>query len=731
MKIGRRALLAGGGAGVGLVVAWALWPRGYAVSLNAARGEHVFGGYVKIGEDGHVTVVVPQTEMGQGSYTGLPQILADELGADWRTVGVEPAPVSGLYANALFAREVVARTLPAPVDAVGGWAATRFAESDALMVTAGSTSVRAFEAPLRQAGATARALLCMAAAERLDADWRACDTAEGFVVRGNDRLRFGALAARAAALDPPDDVPLRVPAARPLMGKPLPRLDVAAKLDGSAQYAADVRVPGMVFAAVRQGPIGRTRLVSHDAAAARRIPGFKGVVANPGWIAALAETTWAADRALEALSPRFETRGRLVDDAMIAAALDRALAGDGARILSHGSLPDPFTAPVTADYAVGFAAHAAIEPLVATARVAGDRAEIWAPTQAPARMRAAVAAALGIEDAAVVVFPVLGGGGFGRKLESDAAVQAALIARAAARPVQLQWSRAEESAHDRMRPPARARMTAQLDGRGGVAAWRARIAAPDALGETLARIGAGLLARGSRGPEGAAPPYGFPAVAVDFHAAAIGVPAGVWRSGARSFTTFFTESFMDEIAARAAIDPLSYRLRALGGEPRLARCLSAAAAMGGWLGGRQGSPQGLACCAAYGSHIALLAEVHLTSDQEVRVDRVHAAVDCGTVVNPDLVVQQIEGGILFALSAVTGTEPGYAGGLANPRRIGLMRLPTLADSPEIHVQILPSTAPAGGVAELAVPPVAPAVANALFAGSGQRYRRLPIRVGAA
>ncbi|MBV9842188.1 MAG: xanthine dehydrogenase family protein molybdopterin-binding subunit [Sphingomonadaceae bacterium] len=726
VDIGRRGFLAGG-AGLGLIVAWSLWPRDYRAVLNVAPGETALGGYLKIGEDGHVAVAVPQTEMGQGVYTGLPQILADELGADWRTIAVEPAPIGSLYANRLLAREL-AGTWPRVAGRVGEFADDMLADRAPLVMTAGSTSVRAFEAPLREAGARARALLCMAAAKRWGIDWQACDTEAGFVVRGTDRLRFGEIAVEAARLKPPHALTLRLRDERKLAGQPLPRLDTAAKLDGSAQYAGDVRLPGMVFASLRQGPVGETRLVASDKAAAARVRGAIAVIEAERWVAALGENWWAADRAAEALAPRFATRGKLVADAAIAAALDRAMASEGRRVHAHGSLPDAL--PIAAEYAVGFAAHAAIEPLVATARLAGGRLEIWAPTQAPAQLRAAAAAALAMNESAVTVYPMFGGGGFGRKLETDAAVQAAILSARSRRPVQLMWSRGEECAHDRMRPPARARLAGALDGHGGVAAWRADIAAPAAVHETMARLGLSWLGGPASAVAGALPAYDVPALAIDYRRAEVGVSTGVWRSDAHSYTAFFTESFVDELAAAASVDPLTFRLRMLRETPRLAACLKAAAAMAGWQGGHKGGAQGLACYSAFGSHIALIAEAGVTADQDVKVGRVFAAVDCGTVVNPDLVGQQIEGGIVFALGAAIGAEPGYAGGFAGPRRLGALGLPRLADCPDIEVQLIPSEAPPGGVAELAVPPLAPAVANALFTATGQRYRSLPFRIGA-
>lgn len=727
-------MLVGGGLGVGLVVAWAAWPRRYAANLRAAKGETVFGPYIKIGEDGHVAVAVPQAETGQGAFTALAQIVADELGADWRTVSVEPAPINPLYANRLFARELAGQTgLAAP--GLG----EEFATRAMTMVTAGSTSVRAFEAPLRAAAAVARAQLIAVAADRWDVTAEECDAVDGFVIHQAKRLRFGELAAAAADQTPPAAPPLRMTDQDRLTGESLPRLDTPAKLDGSANFAADVRLPNMVFAAIRQGPLGTVRLVGADKAAADRIPGVLSVVETPRWIAAVANNWWAANRALDAMRPRFATAGPLLDDAAIDAALTDALAGGGDRIVARGDLGAAFRGATVhvADYLVAPAAHAAIEPVAATASWADGRLQLWLPTQAPEAARQAAAEAIGVGPAQVIVYPMPVGGGFGRGLSSEAATQAAVLAARLKRPVQLQWSRVEDLAHDPVRPPARARLTGKL-GNGRVQAWQTKIAVP-AYGRA---VGAALLpghdlARGliSRGPDGfavagAEPPYAIPELAVDHHPAELPLPIGYLRGAAHGYTAFFTESFVDELARAAYVEPFSFRMAMLGGNPRLARCLSTVASIGGWQGGEPGTGQGLAAHAAFGSSIAVLAEAR-GENGRVKVDRLVAVVDAGRLINPDLVRQQIEGGLIFGMALALGSAPGFDAGLMRARRLADLRMPRLADAPEITVELLPSDADPGGVSELAVPPVAPAIANALFAATGRRYRHLPIQMGVA
>jgi isoquinoline 1-oxidoreductase beta subunit len=735
--ISRRRLLIGGGIGVGLLVGWAAWPRSYRHNLTAAPDETIFDAFLKIGADGRVAVVVPQAEMGQGVYTSLPQILADELGADWRTVSVEPAPINPLYANSFLMEESARETLPSFLAGIGTWAMREVAIRSELMITGGSTSVRAFEQRYREAGASARALLCMAGGKRWDADWRACDTADGFVVHGDDRLRFGELAEAAAALTPPKDVPLRKPGAGKISGASSPRLDLPSKVDGSARFAGDVRLPGMLFAAVRHGPHGATRLAQITPADADKVPGVVAVFENPGWAAVAATNWWAAAKGLDALSPTFETSGLLPDNASIAKALRDAIDGDGGkRFVDVGDIDKGFEGGerVSATYSVPYASHSPMEPLTATARITGDRLELWMPTQAPAIARKAAARAIGFAERQVTVYPILVGGGFGRKVDVDAAEQAAILARQLGRPVQVTWSRTEETMRGRGRPPALGRMSARLGPGGAILAWQAEIAAPSTMGEIMGRLMKGVSGEhGAEGGavEGARPPYAIPAVAVDHRPAAIGIETGMWRSVANSYTAFFNECFIDELARKAGIEPLSFRMQMLGGNPRLAQCLTTVTALGAWEGGQEGSAQGLAAHSCFGSHVAMMAEAHVGKDQRIKVDRVVAAVDCGRVINPDIVRQQIEGGIIWGIAATLGANLDFERGLATARNFDALNLPILADMPEIVIEIIRSGEAPGGVGEIAVPPVAPAIANAIFAATGQRLRDLPLRTGAA
>jgi len=734
-NIDRRTLLIGGGAGLGLFVAWSLWPRYYGANLTAAPGESIFSAWLKIGVDGHVAVAVPQAEHGQGVYTALPQILADELGADWRTISVEPAPLNPLYVNTLGADELFDGVFDDVPEALRRSHAARIA----LVLTAGSSSVRAFEAPLRQAGAAARMALCQAAAHRWGVAVASCDTRDGFVINGDRRLRFGELVAEAAGYGVPDPLPLR-DGDGGLYGQSLPRLDVPSKVDGTANFAGDVRLPDMVFASIRQGPAVDSRLARIDRPAAAKVRGFLTVVERPNWVAAVASDWWAANRALDALHPRFEIHGRPVDSASIDAALTAALNRPGERMASVGNLSSVFKGArvVTAEYRVGLAPHAPVETMTATAHYHDGQLELWLPTQAPGLARTAAAVAAGLSESRVVIYPMLVGGSFGANLEHQCAARAAELAMEVKRPVQLVWSRAEDLAHDRFRAPAAARMTARLGSNGTVLGWQAKIAAP-ATGRELAHrlladdraASAAMAVTGLGDPyaiAGAHPFYRFPAFAIDHHPADIGVPTGHWRSGAHSYTTFFTECFIDELAHVANTEPLSFRV-SITGEARLVRCLSTVAALGGWEGGVAGSGQGIACHSFRGSHIAVLAEAHFEEGFQPVVDRLVAAVDCGQVVNPDLVRQQIEGGLIFGLSAALGADIGFDRNLPTAHGFNALRFPRLADMPDITVELIKSEAGAGGVSELAVPPVAPAIANALQAAAGFRLRQLPLSRG--
>jgi isoquinoline 1-oxidoreductase subunit beta len=727
--VNRRKFLIRTGVGAGLVIGYLAWPRERALNWAARPGETVVNGWVKIDSSGRVIVAVPQAEMGQGVYTALPQLVADELGADWRTVGVEPAPLHPVYANT-FMSQAAAEGLPSLLQGLGRWALVELAQRYALQLTGGSTSVMAYYDTLRLAGASARALLCKAAAERWDVDWTECDTANGFVEHGGKRLRFAEIIDEVDPDDAPEEPKLR--AAPRYLGRSVPRLDIPGKVDGSARFGVDVRLPDMAYAAVRGGPIDGAGLASVDDAAAKRRPGVIGVVEGPTWVAAVADTWWGARTALDAVKSTFDKPAAVASSPAIARALGAALAGDEAEAFrDDGDALEALGAGsvVQATYGVPFLAHACLEPMTATARIVDGRCEIWTPTQSATLVNWRVADALGISEDDVTVFPTLLGGGFGRKAEVDACVQAALIARDVGRPVQLIWTREEDTAQDKYRPAARARMRARIGPDKRIVAWHSRIAVPSVgpsfMSRNVPSLGGGGGAN-AQALEGALDlPYDLAAVRVEHAPVETPVPLGFWRSVGHSYTAFFVESFVDELAAAAGVDPLTFRLRMLGKSPRHAEVLRVAAAEAGFMGASgDGSAQGIALHESFGSIVAQVAEVAI-KDGTLQVTRVTCAIDCGRIVNPDIVRQQMEGGIIFGLSAALHGAITFAGGRAEQSNFDSYPLLSMAETPEIDVHIITSNEAPGGVGEPGVPPIAPALANAVFAATGVRVRDLP------
>ena len=640
MKIDRRTLLTGGGAGVGLVVAWAAWPRRFTPGLPVGKGEQLFGHYLKIGTDGEVTVALPQVETGQGIWTALAQLLADELGADWSKVAVIPAPAAPVYDNPL-------------VDGSG-------------RVTAHATSVRGFARPMRMAGATARALLCAAAARHWGVAAAECDTGGGYVLHEGKRLPFGALAEQAARLSAPRDVPLRDRPAG-LTGQPVPRLDGPPKTDGSLRFAADIRLPGMLYAAA---------LLGEPAGAA------PGLERGNGWVAAVAPTGWSARRALARAAPAF--RRAAGDDETIRQAVAAAL--------GRNDMPPLTGRTVTAEYRMAPVPHLGLEPPSATARWNDGRLELWAPTQRP---DASMAAAGGGGQ----LYPMPVGGPDGRAADNPAAAIAAELARRLKRAVQVTLSPAHARATDPVLAPAGARLRAQLG--------------PDNRPTALVGLVAGSWPSS---------PYAIPHTDIRTAEPELPNTTGYLRGGDSLFAAFARESFIDELARQLVLEPLAFRISLLAGKPRLARVLSTAAAIGGWDGGGPGSSLGLAAHSAYGSHVALLAGATVGSDGQVAVDRLVCAVDCGRAVNPQLVRQQVESGLIGALAYARAAAPGFRDGLL---RSGGGVAPTLAGTPRIEVEVIPSAAEPGGLSGLSAAVLAPAVANAVAAATGRRLRTLP------
>lgn len=755
-RITRRGLLIGGALGGGLLVAWGLTPRRFPLPVAPRAGETAFNAWLRIDETGLVTVAVPQLEMGQGVGTVLAQVAAMELGADWGQVAAEPAPVSGVYANVPLAAKWAPLWLPFGAELGGGSArdsriARGWAERHRFTATADGTALAAYEQPLREAACAVRTLLMQAAAARWEVDWRQCRVGGGLVSHGAHRARFGELASDAAGYSPPRDLPLGPAPAEPPRdaGSVYPRLDLPAKAEGRALFAGDVRVPGLVYAAIRHAPRGQeAALGAHDPA--RLGDPRVRLVKGADWLAAVAPSWWLAERALTRLAPAFRVTNP-ADSQAIDARLDKAVRkGRTWRIATigdpEGQIGDRPSLVARYDIAPGL--HATLETATCTVRLRDGQVDLWLASQAPEQARRAVAKALGLNPRDVIHYPVLAGGSFDSRLEHDHAVEAALIAREVGKPVQLIWSRWQEALAGKPRAPAAAVLWARTAPDGGaVLAWRTRVATPAHMREFGHRLldersPAEALSASVGEPdplalEGALPPYRLAHVAVDHVPVSTGIPAGRLRGNAPAMAAFFTESFVDELARAAGREPLSYRIEMLGNDVRLAECLQRCAALTGWDAGAAGSGQGLACHRTglgtgedgaegpAGGRIAVIATVR-RDESGVRVERLTAVADIGRIVNRDVARQQIEGGLIFGMGQTVGASTAYARGLPLAARLSALSLPVLANTPEIVVQFVDSTEEPCDPGELAVAAVAPAIANALHSATGVRFRKLPL-----
>ena len=753
MNISRRGVLVGAAVGGGLLVAWGLIPRTFDNPLEPGPGEVAFDAWLKIADDGVVTVAVPQLEMGQGITTLLPQIVAMELGADWRQVAVEPAPVSGAYANIPLAARWSALwrpLIPALADEADDRLLVRWAQDNRFTVTAEGTSLAAYEEACRYAGASARAALAMAAAERWDVPWEQCRAENGFIYHDENRASFAELALEAAEFSPPDPPPLRseAPAETALpFGEDTggdrvinwPRLDLPSKVDGSYTFAADVRLPDMVHAAIRHGPMDKSELLDFDASLAAGQQGLIKLVRGKRWLAALADNWWAAEEALRRIAPRFAVN-RPAESADIVAKLDDAVRRRlPAYVETRGTGETDYRPDFALRYDVSPGLHAPLETTTATARLTDDMLELWMPTQAPEAARSAAAKALGMSAGNVVLYPVAAGGSFDRRLDNQVAIEVALLAREAGRPVQLTWSRWQEHLASYPRAPVAAMLGVKLSQEGTIQRLRARIAAPSTMPEFGRRLFDNTAswaaideAAGEGDPmavEGLAQSYAIPEMVVEHIPAALDLPTARMRGGAHGYTCFFRESFIDEIALRHEREPLSYRIAMLGQDAPMADVLQRAARMAEWDGGRRGSGQGIAChrmdMGAATGRIAVVAQAN-AGEGGVRVRQIYAAVNIGRVVNHDIALQQIEGGLVFGLAMALGGGTEYDEGLPTHQRLAALGLPTLADCPEITVELVESEETPFDPGEIGVPPVAPAVANAFYSATGLRLRRLPL-----
>jgi isoquinoline 1-oxidoreductase beta subunit len=760
-----RRFVLGSFAAVGaLALGWSFVPPRQRLvpgePLPLAAGQQAFSGWLKIATDGTVTVQVPKSEMGQGIHTALALMLADELDADWPgRVRVEHPPLDGISRNL----SMVVDGLPfhpvddeGPLRRIAHWLTAKTMREIGVHATGGSSSVKDLWGPMRQAGAAARQMLMQAAAQRWKVPLAELGTEPGKVVHkpSSRELGYGELAAQAATLPLAEDAPLKTPAQWRWVGKPQRRLEGAAKSDGTARFGIDTVVPGMLYASVRMAPTLGAAVKSFDARAVEAMPGVKKVVplaahrGGTAGVAVVAALPWQAMQAAKALAIEWdntaapaaafdsgEAMNRLVQTVRDDTGFAYRRVGDVQAALGAAArrLEAVYTAP--------YLAHATLEPQNCTVRFdpQAKTAEVWAPTQVPGLAAMAAAEVLGIGTEAVTLHVTLLGGGFGRRLESDVVAQAAEVARALpGTAVQTFWSREEDTRHDFYRPACAARFEAGFDAAGALVAWSQVSAGAAITNQFLARSFGLPVAGGT--PDKVAAEGGFdqawrvPNTRFAHAIVETPVPVGYWRSVGHSHQAFFKESFVDECAHAAGADPLAFRAALVKHDARTAAVLERVRTMSGW-GTRAVAPapdgakaaRGVALHFSFGSVVAQVAEVSIAGDgRTIRVHRVFCAVDCGTPVNPDTIVQQMESGIVFGLSAALGGGVEIKSGAVQPGNFHDQPLLRMPECPAIEVAILPSTAPPEGVGEPGTPPIAPAVANALFALTGKRLRSLPL-----
>jgi len=704
----RRAFLRGAAhLGGGLVLAFAL--PGFIARARAVSAPHAqLNAWLRIGPDDSITILVDRSEMGQGVYTALPTLLAEELELNPSRVRIAAAPVGPAYVNAQN----------------GG------------QITGTSNSVPEAWEKLRKAGAQARTMLIAAAAQRWHVDPSACRAIDGRIVSAQGRsASYGQLADAAARMPVPKDVPLKDPAHFRLIGKPLPRLDTPSKVDGSAQFGLDVRLPGMLYAVIALSPTLGGKVASLDTAAALAMPGVRRVLPTPSGVVVVADHFWQARKAREALRIDWLAGPNAdLDTAAIRSLLEHAAASPGASALRSDDVAAALKGgnasqalqkaakTLSAVYEVPLLAHATMEPMNCTADVKAQACDVYVGTQAQQLTQIAAAAAAGLKPEQVNVHTTLLGGGFGRRLETDFVPAAVQASRAVGAPVKLIWTREDDMTHDLFRPPAREEVAAGLDESGRLVAWSLHIVSPS------------ITARFD--PTNKDPfdsvieyvqnfPYAVANFDLRFTRQEIGIDVGYWRSVSHTPNCFAIESSLDELAVAASKNPLDFRLQLLAGKPRHLRVLNTVAERSGWGHAPSGRYQGIAFMEGYASLIAQVADISIEQGRLI-VHRITCVVDCGQTVNPRIVESQIQSGIIYGLSAALWGRITLRNGRVQQSNFNSSRVLRLNETPEIDVHIIPSDAPPGGIGEAAVPQVAPALCNAIFAATSRRLRSLPI-----
>ncbi|MHB1951227.1 MAG: xanthine dehydrogenase family protein molybdopterin-binding subunit [Acidiferrobacteraceae bacterium] len=695
-------VLAGGGFAIGVALdACGRFPA--AATETSENRTFAPNAWVRITPDNVVTIVVDKSEMGQGVWTSMPMLVAEELDADWREIRLEQAPAADVYRNPKLGLEA----------------------------TGGSSSVSSSYLPLRSAGAAARAMLVAAAAQRWGVPPDAIRTRNGVLHGpGGKTLTYGQVAVAASKLAPPRQPKLKSPDEFVLIGKPVPRTDVPSKVDGSAVFGIDAKLPGLLFAAVAHCPVFGGTVRHYDAARARAVPGVKAVIRVTHGVAVVATDYWTAHKALAGMPIEWNDGGNshVSSDSILrefeaAAEHPGAVAenrGDTARAL-HGAAK-----VIHAEYRIPFQAHATMEPMNCTADVRRDSCELWVPTQNQTGTQARAAQITGLPVSKISVHTTMLGGGFGRRFETDFVDDAVRISKAVHAPVKVIWSREEDMTHDVYRPAVYSRLTGALDHRGRPIVWSHRLVGPSIMSRVMPEmVKNGIDPTSVQGAIDL--PYDIPNVHVDYVLKNTPVPVGFWRSVGNSYTGFIKESFVDELAHAAGRDPYEFRRQHMRPGSRNLAVLELAAARAGW--GKPapaGISRGIAVHRSFGSYAAQVAEVSVRNG-EVRVHRVVCAVDCGTVVNPDTVAAQIESAVIFAMTGALKGPITVSHGRVEERNFDTYPMVRMNEAPEIEVHIVQRGEPPSGLGEPGVPPLAPAVGNAIFAATGKRMRTLPIK----
>ena len=752
----RTWLLSALGATGALVVGWGVLPArsrlGSGALMLPTEGDVALNGWIKIAADGGIILAMPRSEMGQGVHTGLAMLVAEELDVPLGRVKLEQAGYDAIYGNV----SMILGSLPFhPLDSEGGhkptkvkvgeWIVGKIARELGINATGGSSTIADAWEPLRGAAATARASLLGAAAAQWKVPVAELTVQDGVVHHASGQSAHYGTFAKAAAGTTPKNVLPKDRTAWTLIGKPAPRTDIPAKINGSARFGIDVRLPDMLFAAVRQSPLLGGTPGAVDAKAALAMPGVDQLVmlesmgGSTAGFAVVAKSTWHARQAADAVQVQWQQRAQgALDTQRIQAEMQAQLKSEkGFTFYSKGDADKAEAAAtrrVEASYSAPYLAHATMEPMNCTAQVKDGAVEVWVPTQVPGMARAIAAKVAGVDADKVTLHVTLLGGGFGRRLDVDYVAQAVRVAMACGgKPVQLVWSREEDTTHDFYRPMHVANLTAAIDATGAVDSLRIK-SAGDAISPRWMERGLPALAGPIDMPDKTASeglfdlPYGFANQHIAHVATRMGVPVGFWRSVGHSHNAFFSESFIDELAFETKQDPFAFRAAMLAAAPRYLAVLQLAADKAQWGSALPaGHARGIALHESFGSIVAEVAEVSLV-DGKPRVHRVVCAVDCGTVINPTTVAQQMEGAVIFGLTAALYGKIDIQDGVVQQSNFPSYPMVKLAEAPVVETWIVPSTRAPAGVGEPGVPPLAPAVANALFALTGKRQRALPLVV---